>query len=539
MKKLTFNIWISGEGYAKIFLGPLLQSIDEVYRGTVGLTVCYENLSDDFRLDYSRRLPSIYWLPAGVAEMKRDHLHEGSKQHLCNYTWLKMLEKADDGWHAFIDADMILLRDIRHFFEADFDVAYTYFDRTHFSPGGDISRSASGKYDRINLGVVLVKNVVHGLRFFRKWAEVSDKYLSEPKKYADLTWEWGSPDQAAFVSLLATEDHTRPYERNGIKLQPYLAQDLNEPAGLPITERQHAIHLKNWWPVLPDGKWENIRSPKAKQGRNARVCGEQYRAWRGFYHRWNRRGESGLTHITRKVGTLIREGRLPNSWTASVQSFFKKRGLDKRLTKWKNVLAAGFFTARAYVCYRLKRPLPGREDLPYLLRVLKLDGEGVEVGVQGGGYSKRLLRHSGLAKLHSVDPWQSFEEHEYVSSANVSQQEQDWLYAKTQRKLNSFGDRSQILRMASTQAAPQFADESLDFVFIDANHAYSAVKEDIEHWWPKVKKGGLFAGHDYLDGDLPTGDYGVKQAVNELIKEHGQELFVIPQEFPTWYVIKK
>jgi predicted O-methyltransferase YrrM len=54
-----------------------------------------------------------------------------------------------------------------------------------------------------------------------------------------------------------------------------------------------------------------------------------------------------------------------------------------------------------------------------------------------------------------------------------------------------------------------YKDRSLDFVFIDGSHEYEDVKEDIYHWYPKVKKGGIIAGHDY------TTYAGVKEAVDE------------------------
>ena len=53
------------------------------------------------------------------------------------------------------------------------------------------------------------------------------------------------------------------------------------------------------------------------------------------------------------------------------------------------------------------------------------------------------------------------------------------------------------LRMTSLQAVQQFADESLDFVFIDGSHEYQDIKDDINAWLPKVKRGGILAGHDY------------------------------------------
>lgn len=66
-----------------------------------------------------------------------------------------------------------------------------------------------------------------------------------------------------------------------------------------------------------------------------------------------------------------------------------------------------------------------------------------------------------------------------------------------------------ILGTTSQRAAELFALDSLDFVFIDGEHRYEAVTADLKAWWPKVKLGGVFAGHDYGAFE------GVTQAVNE------------------------
>lgn len=67
---------------------------------------------------------------------------------------------------------------------------------------------------------------------------------------------------------------------------------------------------------------------------------------------------------------------------------------------------------------------------------------------------------------------------------------------------------TKIFDMESTFAARFFIDEMFDFVFIDAGHDYESVKNDLESWYPKVKKGGIIAGHDI---HAP----GVAKAVNE------------------------
>jgi len=68
-----------------------------------------------------------------------------------------------------------------------------------------------------------------------------------------------------------------------------------------------------------------------------------------------------------------------------------------------------------------------------------------------------------------------------------------------QRRISRFRDRVIILAMPSHEAAPNVKDESLDFIFIDADHSYEHCKQDIELWSPKVRPGGMISGHDYQD----------------------------------------
>lgn len=77
------------------------------------------------------------------------------------------------------------------------------------------------------------------------------------------------------------------------------------------------------------------------------------------------------------------------------------------------------------------------------------------------------------------------------------------------------------IQSGSSEAAVHFADQSVDFVFIDANHTYDFVKADVNAWLPKIKPGGIIAGHDY------NAPHEVERAVNEIF---GSRVIPIPSD---------
>jgi hypothetical protein len=91
----------------------------------------------------------------------------------------------------------------------------------------------------------------------------------------------------------------------------------------------------------------------------------------------------------------------------------------------------------------------------------------------------------------------------------------DKLYDIFKQNMTPVSKYYRDLKMTSTEAAKLFEDESIDFVYIDACHEYESVKSDIHSWMPKIKKGGIIAGHDYN----PTFP-GVIQAVHEEFGEN-------------------
>lgn len=150
-----------------------------------------------------------------------------------------------------------------------------------------------------------------------------------------------------------------------------------------------------------------------------------------------------------------------------------------------------------------------RDDIPALIDLLLLSGDGVEVGVYWGEFSKTLLS-SGLTRLFSVDAWVG------GSLGGGEQFSGPAEYIMAINELLLYGLRSIPLKMLSLDAAQMFYDESLDVVYIDADHSYANVCDNLAEWWPKVRPGGLFAGHDYCDLHP-----GVVLAVNEFAAARG------------------
>ena len=189
--------------------------------------------------------------------------------------------------------------------------------------------------------------------------------------------------------------------------------------------------------------------------------------------------------------------------------------------------------------YRLTlRAVPTRREIPHVLNARGLVGCGVEVGVQEGDYSELLLETWRGRHLISVDPWLAAPEDEYRSTDNVEQPVHEQRYAATLARLERYGARSSVWRETSAQAAERIPRATLDFVYIDARHDYASVLEDLHLWHPRLRPGGLLAGHDYVEGTFAEGTFGVKRAVDEFAGEHGLRVHrTWREQWPSWMVL--
>ena len=123
--------------------------------------------------------------------------------------------------------------------------------------------------------------------------------------------------------------------------------------------------------------------------------------------------------------------------------------------------------------------------------------KGVEVGTASGIYALRMLKLCPDIHLYCVDPWLAYEYYTERPSYENDQAYMDGFFEKAKNRTARFGDRVTFIRKFSMDAVKDFADNSLDFVYIDGNHSFEYVVEDIAQWSKKVRPGGIIAGHDY------------------------------------------
>jgi hypothetical protein len=138
------------------------------------------------------------------------------------------------------------------------------------------------------------------------------------------------------------------------------------------------------------------------------------------------------------------------------------------------------------------------------------EGEHIlEVGAWKGASTSYLAVEAQHKKLRIdvVDTWAGSDEHKDISDIKENS-----LFGTFIDNLRPVINLINPIRTDSVSASKMYADESLDAVFIDADHKYESVRADILAWMPKVKKGGILAGHDYMDA---WG--GVIKAVNETL----------------------
>jgi hypothetical protein len=187
-------------------------------------------------------------------------------------------------------------------------------------------------------------------------------------------------------------------------------------------------------------------------------------------------------------------------------------------------------------------------ELPKLFRKLGFKN-GAEIGVSTGRYSKALCQRIPNLNLSCIDPWLAY--YDYIEHHDAKGQViLDSNLEKAKERLAAYDCK--FIRAYSMDAVKDFKDESLDFVFIDGNHSFEYVINDIAEWSKKVRIGGIISGHDYWNS-IDTKPWAevvnsyermrlcqVKDAVDGWTKAHLiKPWFIMTNDkCPSWFWVK-
>jgi len=149
----------------------------------------------------------------------------------------------------------------------------------------------------------------------------------------------------------------------------------------------------------------------------------------------------------------------------------------------------------------------------------------LEIGCDSGETTQFLLESNPELTIHCVDPYTDFED---WNGSHVTNRES--MYQSVLQRFAPYGERFNQYRQISNDALVNFEDDQFDLIFIDGLHTYEQVLWDCENYYSKVKKGGVFAGHDF--DAIPA----VKQAVEEFAAKMNKVIMATNHD--VWYWIK-
>src|SRR5262249_8670219 len=146
----------------------------------------------------------------------------------------------------------------------------------------------------------------------------------------------------------------------------------------------------------------------------------------------------------------------------------------------------------------------------HFLEEAGLLGEGVLLGAEAGDLAREVLARWPGRSLTLIDTWVAKADGSpYGSHQQESKKSACQMLAQRDKRVK-------LLQSDSKQAAQEWQESSLDWVYVDGDHSFRVTGPNLEAWWPKLKPGGLMAGHAYLDAFSPSnGLFGVKSAVDQ------------------------
>jgi predicted O-methyltransferase YrrM len=166
--------------------------------------------------------------------------------------------------------------------------------------------------------------------------------------------------------------------------------------------------------------------------------------------------------------------------------------------------------------------------IPYINRLKGEDLKVIEVGTCRAESSYLIAEKCPkVSMIYCVDPYQAYKDW----AGDLNQDVMSKFEEIAHTNMSKFPGRYEFVKKTSNEAHTQFEDESVDFIFIDGDHSYEATLTDIINYYPKVKRGAIFAGHDYNLAD-------VRNAVRKFREDNKIRLPIQQSSNNTWFWYK-
>ena len=155
-----------------------------------------------------------------------------------------------------------------------------------------------------------------------------------------------------------------------------------------------------------------------------------------------------------------------------------------------------------------------------------------EIGVHEGSNAEVMLDNLNIKVLYLIDPYElgigydKIQEDTYLESPSVIKQ-------TAHDKLKRYSNIVWIQK--KSKEASVDIGTNVDYVYIDGDHRYLTVREDIELYFPLIREGGILAGHDYHQPFLPDFFKGLTTAVDEFGLKYN---YTIQSDNLDWWIVK-
>lgn len=149
---------------------------------------------------------------------------------------------------------------------------------------------------------------------------------------------------------------------------------------------------------------------------------------------------------------------------------------------------------------------------------------GIEIGTGTGIATRTIFDALPNCRLYGIDPYEHRDKAEF--EAGNPQEAHDRTKEEAQRRLQGYIDLGKLIWLPiRSKLAIEFVPKEVDFVHVDGDHSEEGINTDIELYYPLVKIGGIFSGHDYGQ---------VAYVTNAVNKKFGDKVNCDPQDFTFW-----